>query len=101
MRIFSIQGDALLESSSLQDLHARGLPDQGFVWIACDRNEFEAHLEPLQASFQALCGLQLPEHPQYFLLSQSMRPALIEDCFQPLALAQPEHLHVLAPHVCQ
>ncbi len=59
MRIFSIQGDALLESSSLQDLHARGLPDQGFVWIACDRNEFEAHLEPLQASFQALCGLQL------------------------------------------
>jgi len=59
MRIFAIQGDTVQESDSLQSLQDGGLPPQGFVWIACDRAEFEAQLAPLQAALQSLCGLQL------------------------------------------
>ena len=59
MRIFALHGDAVQESSSLQSLQDGGLPPQGFVWIACERAEFEAHLAPLQAALQALCGLQV------------------------------------------
>ncbi len=59
MRIFAIQGDTVQESDSLQSLQDGGLPPQGFVWIACDRVEFENQLAPLQTALQALCGLQL------------------------------------------
>ena len=59
MRIFAIQGDAVQESSSLQSLHDSGLPPHGFVWIACERSEFETQLAPLQAALKALCGLQV------------------------------------------
>ncbi len=59
MRIFAIQGDTVQESDSLQSLQDGGLPPQGFVWIACERSEFETQLAPLQAALQALCGLQL------------------------------------------
>ncbi len=59
MRIFATQGDTVQESSSLQSLQDRGLPPHGFVWIACERSEFETQLAPLQSSLQALCGLQL------------------------------------------
>jgi hypothetical protein len=59
MRIFAIQGDTVHESDSLENLQISGLPPQGFVWIACDRSEFEAQLAPLQATIQALCDVQL------------------------------------------
>ncbi len=59
MRIFTIRGDTVQESDSLQGLQDSGLPPQGFVWIACERAEFEAQLAPLQTTLQALCGLQL------------------------------------------
>jgi len=59
MRIFSIQGDAVQESSSLQSLEEGGLPSLSFVWIACERREFETQLAPLQSTLQALCGLQV------------------------------------------
>ena len=59
MRIFAIQGDTVQESDSLHSLQDGGLPPQGFVWIACERAEFEAQLAPLQATLQGLCGLQL------------------------------------------
>ena len=59
MRIFAIQGDTVQESDSLHSLQDGGLPPQGFVWIACERAEFEAQLAPLQAALQALCGLQV------------------------------------------
>lgn len=59
MRIFAIQGDTVQESDSLQSLQDGGLPPQGFVWIACERAEFETQLAPLQATLQGLCGLQL------------------------------------------
>ena len=59
MRIFAIQGDTVQESDSLHSLQDGGLPPQGFVWIACERAEFEAQLALLQAALQALCGLQV------------------------------------------
>jgi Mg2+ and Co2+ transporter CorA len=59
MRIFDIHRAGVQASDSLQRLQARGLGAQGFVWIACERSEFEACLAPLQATLQALCGLQL------------------------------------------
>jgi Mg2+ and Co2+ transporter CorA len=59
MRIFAIQGDTVQESDSLHSLQDGGLPPQGFVWIACERAEFEAQLAPLQATLQGLCGLQV------------------------------------------
>jgi Mg2+ and Co2+ transporter CorA len=78
MRIFAIQGDTVQESNSLQSLQDGGLPPQGFVWIACERSEFETQLAPLQAALQALGGpqvldlhvsdllnLQLPSHYDY------------------------------------
>jgi len=59
MRIFDIQSDGVQESDSLQSLQARGLGARGFVWIACERSEFETCLAPLQATLQDLCGLKL------------------------------------------
>ena len=59
MRIFDIQSAGVQESDSLQSLQERGLGAQGFVWIACERSEFEACLAPLQAALQNLCGLKL------------------------------------------
>ncbi len=59
MRIFVIQGDTVQESDSLQSLQDGGLPPQGFVWIACERAEFEAQLALLQSTLQGLCGLQV------------------------------------------
>ena len=59
MRIFAIQGETVQESDSLQSLQDGGLPPRGFVWIACERAEFETQLAPLQATLQGLCGLQL------------------------------------------
>ena len=35
------------------------LPDNGFVWIACARREFEVTQAQVQACLQNLCGLQL------------------------------------------
>ena len=35
------------------------LPTNGFVWIACARQEFEAMQTTIQAGLQNLCGLQL------------------------------------------
>ncbi|OGB31448.1 MAG: magnesium transporter CorA [Burkholderiales bacterium RIFCSPLOWO2_12_FULL_61_40] len=59
MRIFQIQNANVSESNALATLHAQGLPDQGFVWIACGRREFEVQQAQIQATLQQLCGLQL------------------------------------------
>ena len=55
MRIFHISGTAIQEQSTLPT----SLPEQGFLWIATARPEFDAQLAQLQATLQALCGLQL------------------------------------------
>ena len=55
MRIFSISPSAVTESDTLP---ARP-PAQGYLWIACDRAEFEARQPQFQAVLQALTGTTL------------------------------------------
>lgn len=55
MRIFHIHSGGVQE---LTELPAQ-MPAQGFVWIACARPVFQARLADIQASLQALAGLQL------------------------------------------
>jgi magnesium transporter len=59
MRIFHIQPASVTESQDLQALTQRGLPQQGVLWVACARPEFEQLQAPLQAMLQSLCGQQL------------------------------------------
>ena len=61
MRIFHILPTGVSESAELDALTRAGLPEQGFVWVACARHEFEAMQAPIQSMLQALCGLQLVE----------------------------------------
>jgi magnesium transporter len=55
MRVFSISPVGVAESAELPSQ----LPAQVHLWIACTRPEFEAQLAQIQATLQALCGLQL------------------------------------------
>lgn len=59
MRIFHIQPHGVAESQELAALNSSGLPEQGFVWIACARREFEVTQAEIQATLQTLCGAQL------------------------------------------
>ncbi len=74
MRIFSIRGSGVMETDALPDR----LPEQGYLWIACGRREFEAAQAPIQAALQAFTGTalvdlhisdllnsQLPSHHDY------------------------------------
>ena len=56
MRIFSVQNGNVAESS---DLAAVTPPEQGYVWVACSRSEFESTLTVIQATLQALGAQQL------------------------------------------
>jgi magnesium transporter len=55
MRIFSISPSGVTESATLPTQ----TPDQGYVWIACARTEFETLREEVQATLQALTGTTL------------------------------------------
>ena len=55
MRIFHIHNGSTQELSALPEQ----MPTRGFLWIACARPAFQARLAELQASLQALVGLQL------------------------------------------
>lgn len=55
MRVFTIGPTSVAEGSA----PPAQLPAQGHVWIACSRPEFEAGWPQLQATLQALTGLQL------------------------------------------
>lgn len=55
MRIFNISGAGVLETPT----PPTQLPEQGYVWIACGRREFEALQAQIQATLQVLCGTQL------------------------------------------
>jgi Mg2+ and Co2+ transporter CorA len=59
MRIFHIHSRSVLESSDLEALTSARLAQEHFVWVACDRREFESQQEAIQAMLQALCGQQL------------------------------------------
>ena len=57
MRVFNIigSGQGTVETDALPTQ----LPPHGFVWIACARREFEVMQVQIQATLQALCGMQL------------------------------------------
>ncbi len=55
MRVFTFQGTHIGQA----DVLPQTLPDQGFVWVALERSEVEAHIGNLQASLQRLCGATL------------------------------------------
>ena len=60
MRVFNLSTanhgtPAIVETGSLPT----ALPEQGFVWIACARREFEVMQVHIQATLQQLCGTQL------------------------------------------
>ena len=59
MRIFTINGSSVSECNSLKQLAGTRLPDQGYLWIACARREFEVMQGQVQATLQSLCGMQL------------------------------------------
>ena len=59
MRIFRIHSASVTESHELDVLANSPLPEQGFIWIACARREFEVTQAQIQATLQALCGTQL------------------------------------------
>jgi len=57
MRVFNIRpaSQGITETDTLPSQ----LPEQGFVWIACERGEFETLQAQIQATLQTLCGTQL------------------------------------------
>ena len=72
MRIFTIDHFAVAETDSLTTVVAPGLPEQGYLWIACTRAEFEQHQAQLQTVLQALCGTQLVDLHVSDLLNQQL-----------------------------
>ena len=55
MRCFQIHAQGVIELASLPEK----APESGFVWIACERREFETAQAPVQAALQALSGCTL------------------------------------------
>ena len=59
MRIFTIHDHRVTETDDLAALSGVRVPDQGCVWIACSRSEFEALQSQIQAVLLSLSGTQL------------------------------------------
>ncbi|MBT9507888.1 magnesium transporter CorA family protein [Rhodoferax sp.] len=59
MRIFTINGVNVTETDDLATLLTAGPPEQGVLWIACARREFEVMQAQIQSALQTLCGMQL------------------------------------------
>ena len=68
MRIFLIQGASVTESAVLPP----ALPPTGFVWIACERDEFEQRLSDIQAALSRLANAQLVDLHVRDLLNQHL-----------------------------
>ncbi|MDO8278357.1 MAG: magnesium transporter CorA family protein [Burkholderiaceae bacterium] len=68
MRVFSISGGSIAETDALPIR----VPEGGYVWIACARAEFEMLQHEVQATLQALCGVQLVEPHTADLLSNQL-----------------------------
>ncbi|GBU15409.1 magnesium transporter [Polaromonas sp.] len=70
MRVFTITGgnQGVAESSALPT----ELPEHGHVWIACDRDEFEAIQAQIQAMLQQLCATQLVDLHMSDLLNNQL-----------------------------
>ena len=78
MRIFQIQSTAASEGGDLTSLLAQGVSGNGFVWISCTSQQFEAQLPAVQQCLAQLFGQplldlhisdllnnQLPSHYDY------------------------------------
>jgi Mg2+ and Co2+ transporter CorA len=62
MRIFTIHGTSVSENDTMpaqEPLTKAHLPEQGYLWIACTRQEFELRQMQFQATLQSLTGMQL------------------------------------------
>lgn len=59
MRIFTIHDHRVTETDDLAALSGVRVPEQGCVWIACSRPEFEALQSQIQAALLSLSGTQL------------------------------------------
>jgi magnesium transporter len=59
MRIFTLQSNGITEAAAQASLTDVRLPEQGYLWIACDRPEFAARQTEIQAALLSLCGTQL------------------------------------------
>jgi Mg2+ and Co2+ transporter CorA len=68
MRVVHIQGDQLVEFTSLPEQ----LPDQGYLWVHSGRREFEVELSETQAALQRWAGGQLFEPHVSDLLSNQL-----------------------------
>ena len=73
MRIFHVLPGAASEGGSLQSVQSAGLPAQGFLWIACTRDEFKSSLAEIQEALLHLCDAALLELHVSDLLNQQLR----------------------------
>ena len=55
MRIFSVSGGEVHTELDWPE----GLPEQGYVWIACTREQFQTDLSPIQSHLERLTGQSL------------------------------------------
>lgn len=55
MRVFQINPQVVVESAKLPDQ----LPEQGFIWMAFARREFEVLQQEIQSTLERLCGAQI------------------------------------------
>ncbi len=72
MRIFTINSTRIVETDDLDALAASGLPEHGYLWIACTRVELERLQAQIQATLLALCGVQLVDLHISDLLNQQL-----------------------------
>ena len=68
MRVFSILPGGVSESSAAP----AALPERGYVWIACERSEFEQQQATIQASLRHLCGVSIVDLHVSDLLNQHL-----------------------------
>ena len=69
MRVFQIGQRGVSETAQLPV----ALPDTGFFWVACSREEFESQLPAIQSALQAICGSQLVDLHVSDLLNQQLQ----------------------------
>ena len=72
MHLFTLHGHSVVESHELDRLGTGAQSPDCFYWLSCTRLEFEQQLGPIQATLQALCGLQLVDLHVSDLLNQQL-----------------------------
>ena len=72
MRIFTITGTSVTETGTDTPLSNLQLPEQGYLWLACARREFEVIQAQIQTTLLSLCGVQLVDLHISDLLSNQL-----------------------------